>query len=396
MVDRRRFLAFGAGGAVIAAAQQKPAEESVTASASVDTTPRVGIVLSDFRGSSDHDGAKVEGLRDPRPLDADLTSAQLDAMVRRAIELGNVRDGGLQTIIEPEDWVVVKPNIVTCQGLEPGGPRHPYIHGAVTDPRIVRTVIAWLVEHKRGLRFTIAEGSGEWLPAARSKAAVDGWSTRWGGAYDGVSYSQIVADLSRTYPKIKFELVDLNFEESIEMPVRGKPAARNNPSGSYTIPKTIQACDRLITIAPLKTHTLTGVSLSIKNYLGIGPGSKYGFPKEGLHKLGHPDEVMADLYCYHPADYAIVGGCWGVEGDGPHAPAASSVHHNVVIAGPNALAVDAVGATIMGIDPKALRFLRILEEKGLGIYDVDSIWTRGNDIDEARRPFRQSSGWKKA
>lgn len=379
---------MGAAGAGFATARQKPFEESVTASATSDRTPQVGIVLSSFKGSTDHDGTEVRGLADPRPADADLTTEQIDAMVRKAIELGRLRDGGLHTIIGPEDWVVIKPNIVACHGLKPedhdGGLHHPYIHGTVTDLRVVKSVIAYLVERKRGLRFTIAEGSGEWLPREKSKSAVDGWTTEWGGAFDGLSYKKMIEDFSKRYPKLQFDLADLNFEECLERPVQGKAAA-----SKYFIPKTIQECDRIISIAPLKTHLITGVTLSVKNYFGIGPGSKYGFPKAGLHSLGHPDEVMTDLFSFHPADYAILGGSWGVEGDGPYAPGGSSIHHNVIIAGANAVAVDAVGASVMGFKPAELPYLALLEKRGYGIRDTDSIWTRGNEIEEARRNFRK-------
>jgi uncharacterized protein (DUF362 family) len=70
----------------------------------------------------------------------------------------------------------------------------------------------------------------------------------------------------------------------------------------------------------------------------------------GLHKSGSPNEVMLDLFRFHSAAYAIVGGSWGLECDGPHAPGAHSVHHNVIIAGPDAVTVDAVAASVMGLN----------------------------------------------
>src|SRR5512138_2783417 len=85
---RRQFLALGA--AAVAAAQKKP-DDTVVASATQDTTPRVSIVLSDFKEGEDHDGTKLPGLSDRRPPSADLTSAQLDAMVRKAIDLAATR-----------------------------------------------------------------------------------------------------------------------------------------------------------------------------------------------------------------------------------------------------------------------------------------------------------------
>ena len=386
-INRRQFLWTAAAGT--ATAQQRLAEDSAIAGATVDTTPRVGIVLSSFRGSSDHDGGKLPGLQDPRPPDADLTTAQLDAMVVKAIELGNQRGGGLETVVEADDWVVLKPDIGTCYGLPAGGSHHRYIPGSVTDPRLVRSVISFLVRNKRGSRFTIAEGSAEWLPRQRAKTPVDGWTTTWGDAYGGFSYQQMVSDFSTRYPHLRFDLVDLNFDESSEEQVRGKAAAARNPSASYRIPKTITRCDRLIGIAPMKTDIATTVSLSVKNYFGIAPGAVYGFPKDGLHKLGQQDELMADLFSIRPADYAIVGGCWGVDGDGPHAPGGKSVHHNLILAGHNAVAVDAVAAAAMGMEPKDLVFLRILEKKGLGTFDLDAIWMRGSDLSEAAHPFRK-------
>ena len=57
---------------------------------------------------------------------------------------------------------------------------------------------------------------------------------------------------------------------------------------SYSIGKVIQQCDKLISIAPLKTDARTGVSLTFNNYAGIASGAAYGYPKTGLWKLGSP------------------------------------------------------------------------------------------------------------
>lgn len=120
-----------------------------------------------------------------------------------------------------------------------------------------------------------------------------------------------------------------------------------------------------------------------------GARFKYGFPKSGLQKLGELDEVVVDLFGYHPADYAILGGSWGFEED-------RSLHHNLVLASVNGVAVDAVAATIMGFKPAEIRHLRMAEQMGHGSYDLDEIWMRGNDVEQARRLFRKPRGWANA
>jgi len=37
--------------------------------------------------------------------------------------------------------------------------------------------------------------------------------------------------------------------------------------------------------------------------------------------------------------------------------------------------------------------LPMAERRGFGSRDVDAIWVRGNDIEQARRPFRKPAGW---
>jgi uncharacterized protein (DUF362 family) len=99
--------------------------------------------------------------------------------------------------------------------------------------------------------------------------------------------------------------------------------------------------------------------------------------------------VLVDLFSFHPADYALLGGSWGVEGDGPHAPGARSVHHNVIIAGANADSVDAVAAAVMGFKPASLPYLAMAEKRGFGVADPDVVWIRGNDIEEAHKEFQK-------
>jgi hypothetical protein len=330
---RRNFLLTHAG--VIAALAQQKASEKKTESAFIagatqDPTPRVGIVLSSFKRGEDHDGTAIPGLRDPQPPGADLTPAQFDAWVRKAIDLAALRHSEFYEVIEPEDWIVIKTR-----------PR--------VDSRIVGGVITYLAEQTRGLRFTVVDRlpqGGDWAQG----------------------YRKLVSDLAAKFPKVRFELMDLNTAPTADLPVAGRPGV------TYAIPKIIQQCDRLISIAPLATDPAMGVSLAVGNYAPVSS------------KPVTSDEALIDLFSYRPADLALVGGCWGVEGDG------TPVHHNVLISGMKAVAVDSVAASVMGFKPDELPYLALGAKRGFGSWEPDEIWIRGNEIEEARRDFKKSAG----
>lgn len=285
------------------------------------------------------------------------SAAEIEAMLLEVLALAGPLEAGRG------DRVVVKPNIVCCPGLSPR-----YGPGAVTDLRIVRSLVRWLAA--RGCRIVIAEGAGGWRPAP-----VDGWTTDWGGEFDGLSYAAIAREFDA-------ELLDLNFAPAVEYRISGRV---------YTLARAIRDCDRLFSLSPLKTNKGAGISLAMKNLFGIAPGSVYGFPKLGLHALGPLPELIADIFSFRPDAWAIIGGPLGVEGDGDF-----TVRHNVLLAGGDAVAVDAIGAAVMGFQPPELGFLRVARARGLGTIDLDAIEVRGNTVAEARRTFRRSAQWEVA
>ena len=190
MLCRRVFLQSAAASIALARPAQQKADVAV-ASASRDETARVAIVLSSFAGSSDHDGTPVKGLADPQRVTKDLTDAQIDAMVRKALDLDNSRGGGLRGIAEGEDWIVV--------------------YGIGPDVRVVRSIIAFLLDHKCGARITAALGS-------------DGRTTDRGVASGGASYRQLTADFAKMHPAVQFDFVDVSLDGTVESPAPANQA----------------------------------------------------------------------------------------------------------------------------------------------------------------------------
>jgi len=63
---------------------------------------------------------------------------------------------------------------------------------------------------------------------------------------------------------------------------------------------------------------------------------------------------------------------------------------NLVIAGKDPVAVDAVGAAVMGIPPEDIEHLRLAEKKGLGTCDLNQIEIVGEPIERVRKKFKRS------
>ena len=161
-------------------------------------------------------------------------------------------------------------------------------------------------------------------------------------------------------PAAKCELLNPATAQMLEMPVEGRVFNTQNPTGLYKIPRALRECDKLISLAPLATHPAAAIALTFLNYLNFSPNPP-----------GNPALAALDIFSFHPADYAIL------------APSPNP-RHNVLIAGNNATAVDAVGGAVLGLDSASIPHLELAAQRGYGVNEAYSIWTRGEEIDEVK------------
>ena len=140
---------------------------------------------------------------------------------------------------------------------------------------------------------------------------------------------------------------------------------------TVSVSSAVLDADIVISLPKFKTHGLTVLTGAIKNSYGILPGAQ----KAMLHKAaGSPErfhEVIVEVFRLRVPDFFIVDAVVGMEGNGPASPDLRNI--GLILASDNAVAVDAVIATMMGCDPGRLRFLQKAKEAGLGDYDLNSI-----------------------
>ncbi|MHB1419457.1 MAG: DUF362 domain-containing protein [Bacillota bacterium] len=145
---------------------------------------------------------------------------------------------------------------------------------------------------------------------------------------------------------------------------------------SVIVSKVLQEVDYLINLPIFKTHVLTAISCAIKNTYGYVAGAS----KSQLH-LKAPtrrrfSELLTEIYKIRIPDLTIVDALWVMEGNGPTHGEIRQV--NKVIAGNNAVAVDAVCCRMMGLNPEELPLLVIARKKELGVIEADMIDVLGD------------------
>ncbi len=266
-------------------------------------------------------------------------------VTRTAIE----NAGGLGGIIKKNATVIIKPNLV-----KPSSPEE----GIVTDYRVVREIAVIAREYGAG-RVIVAE------------------ATPFGNVFEVVRYNEI-ADVEL------FNMNDCGKEDCYEL-----EAENSLTKEALLIPKLYMDADVVIGAAKLKTHFEydAGVSLSLKNSMGVPPTVFYGEDyKEKLHILGLK-EAIVDLNKIRRPDFVVIDGIIGGEGFGPLL--VRPVQSNIVLAGADPVAVDTVALNFMGFTVDEAPHVGLAAREGLGISDLSKIKIVGADLDLIKMKFER-------
>ncbi|MCB9555855.1 MAG: DUF362 domain-containing protein [Deltaproteobacteria bacterium] len=160
------------------------------------------------------------------------------------------------------------------------------------------------------------------------------------------------------------------------------------PDG-FSIPKRFIG-ENIIHLPTVKTHIFTTTTGAMKNAFG-------GLLNEHRHWT-HPviHETLVDLLMIqkklHRGVFAVMDGTFAGDGPGPRC----MVPHvkNVILASSDQVAIDAIAAKMMGLDPMSIDFIRIAHERGLGCGDPKDIEIVGDEDAAAENwhfdgPFRE-------
>ena len=201
------------------------------------------------------------------------------------------------------------------------------------------------------------------------------------------------------------ELLDLNvaapYGSFSEIEIEGGLAL-----ASVKVNHNLIETDCLISLGKLKCHSSAGVSLSLKNLIGLLPIDVYGSNGTGSRiETVHAPEVktqipftVVDLARLFPADLSFIDGITSVErGEGPWVKDIAAVSPGLLIAGRNSTAVDSVCTRLMGFNSETdwpqspfstcFNHIKLAAQYGLGPYLLDDIEVYGESIGSVMYPF---------
>jgi uncharacterized protein (DUF362 family) len=155
------------------------------------------------------------------------------------------------------------------------------------------------------------------------------------------------------------ELADLNGEAHQEIMV-------SDAGGTM---RTLRIARRLmdakyyrISAAKIKTHDTVVVSLSIKN---LAMAAVHMSDRKAVHcNYGTANRNIAEIAEHVWPDLAVIDGMVGMEGNGP--AHGEPVSLGVAFAGTDALAVDTMACSFIGVDARDVGYLHYCAQKGLG------------------------------
>jgi len=160
------------------------------------------------------------------------------------------------------------------------------------------------------------------------------------------------------------------------------------PDG-FMIPKRFIG-ENILHLPTVKTHVFTTTTGAMKNAFG-------GLLNEKRHWT-HPviHETLVDLLMIqkkiHRGVFAVMDGTFAGDGPGPRC----MVPHvkNVMLASADQVAIDAVAAKLMGMDPMSIKYIRMAHDLGLGCGDPRDIEIVG-DQDAAKENWQFTGPFKK-
>ena len=266
------------------------------------------------------------------PLDT-YDQPQVDEAVRQGLELL----GGVTQFVRPEEKILLKPNLLARALPQKAITTHPAVFSAVCRA---------LTE--AGCRH-LSYGDSPGNPTTTPDKAAEG------------------AGIAEAAARYGAEKADFSSGSIVPFP-EGRTAK------SFYLCKGVQEADALINVCKMKTHALERITGAVKNLYGCVTGVN-----KATGHAAYPDSnVFADMLidlnrCVAPRLH-IMDGVMAMEGNGPTSGTPTPM--NVLLFSADPVALDAVFAALIHLDPSEVPTCVYGASQGLGVMDAEAIAVR--------------------
>jgi len=236
--------------------------------------------------------------------------------------------GGIERFVSKGDVILVKPNI--------GWDRTPK-QAACTNPNVVKTLVELSLE-----------------AGAKEVKVIDNPCNQAKRTY-------IRSGIAEAAKKAGAKVLFPNPHRLKKIPLKGEWLKE------WEVYTDFIEVDKIINVPIAKTHSLSRLTMGMKNWLGALGGNR-----SQLHqKL---DQVMIDLAAFFKPCLSVLDAYRILIRNGPQGGRLSDVKlYKTVVAGIDYVAVDALGTTFFGINPSEMPFLRLAHQKGHGEINLEKL-----------------------
>jgi uncharacterized protein (DUF362 family) len=288
--------------------------------------------------------------------------------------------GGLDKLIKSGARVGIKANLTGGTWWDTPD-RPPATEFFVTHPAVVGVLCELLRDLGAG-RLLIMDGLGD--PSSFSK---------WGYTAMAQPLNAELIDLCKPDPHPSF----------VNVPVGPQALVFDQ----FAFNPALTEIDVFISVGKMKTHSVGGVTLAMKNLFGLVPISLYRRAEthnnrslfhDGLNFDSRLAKIILDLNLACPIHLAVIDGIMTADrGAGPWDKEMIQVKPGVLAVGLNAVATDAIATALMGFAPAAEartapflhteNYLSLARELGLGTNLPEEIGLVGESLENMSFPF---------
>lgn len=236
--------------------------------------------------------------------------------------------GGIKRFVSKGDVVVIKPNISWA--------RAPHL-AATTNPEVLESVIE-LCQQAGAKKVRIADNT---IHDARRCFAITG---------AGMVAKRTGAEL--IYPRTSL-MKEMKFH--------------GNSLDVWPVFVPLLEADKLINLPIAKHHSLSNLTLGMKNWIGGVGGSRWS-----LHQ--HINESIVDLAQFFQPTVTLIDAIRIMIKNGPTGGKLSDVAvKNTLILSDDQVAADAKASSLFDWDPATVWFIHLAHKAGIGTYDFNKL-----------------------